>query len=114
VLEQSGTGTLTRRIPTLHSSVPRAYVEMNREDANELGIRNRDIVSLSNSRGRVDIEARIDYRSRPARGQLFVPSFDEGALVALLMTDAFCPISGQPDVDGCAVSVERLAARGES
>jgi nitrate reductase NapA len=111
VLEHSGTGTLTRRIPTLHRSVPRAYVEINREDANRLGVRNRETVRLVSRRGSVEIEARIDYRSRPPRGQLFVPDFDEGTPVGRLMLDAFCPLSGQPDVGTCAVRVERTSGR---
>ena len=111
VLEHSETGTLTQRVPTLHRAVPRAYLEINREDANRLGVRNRDTVRLVSRRGSVELEARIDYRSRPPRGQLFVPSFDEGAPVRRLMPDAFCPLSGQPELNTCAARVERLPAR---
>ncbi|HEX6252079.1 MAG TPA: molybdopterin dinucleotide binding domain-containing protein, partial [Gemmatimonadaceae bacterium] len=111
VLEHSETGTLTQRVPTLHRAVPRAYLEINREDANRLGIRNRETVRLVSRRASVEIEARIDYRSRPPRGQLFVPSFDEGVPVRRLMPDAFCPLSGQPELNTCAARVERLRAR---
>lgn len=111
VLEHSGAGAMTRRIPTLHRSVPRAYLEMNREDARRLGIANREVVRLVSRRGSLEIEARIDYRSRPPRGQLFVPSFDEGVPVGQLMLDAFCPLSGQPDTTICAVRVERVRGR---
>ncbi|MEX1186846.1 MAG: molybdopterin-dependent oxidoreductase [Gemmatimonadaceae bacterium] len=114
VLEHFGGGAMTQRIPTLHRSVPRAYLEMNREDANRLGIRNREMVRLASRRGAIEIEARIDYRSRPPRGQLFAPSFDEGVLVRQLMLDAFCPLSGQPDTTICAVRVERLGGRNVS
>ncbi|MCR4340399.1 MAG: molybdopterin-dependent oxidoreductase [Gemmatimonadaceae bacterium] len=111
VLEHFGGGAMTQRIPTLHRSVPRAYLEMNRDDANRLGIRNRETVRLVSRRGAIEIEARIDYRSRPPRGQLFAPSFDEGVPVRQLMLDAFCPLSGQPDTTICAVRVERLGGR---
>ena len=111
VLEHSGTGSLTQRIPTLRRAMPRAYLEINRDDANQLGIRNRETIRIVSRRGTLEIEARIDYRSRPPRGQLFVPAFDEGALVRRLMLDAFCPLSGQPDITTCAVRVERLSAR---
>ncbi len=114
VLEHSGAGAMTQRIPTLHRSVPRSYLEMNRADANQLGIRNRETVRLVSRRGAIEIEARIDYRSRPARGQLFAPSFDEGVPVRQLMLDAFCPLSGQPDTTICAVRVERLGGRNAS
>jgi nitrate reductase NapA len=111
VLEQWGAGSMTQRIPTLHRALPHSYVEINREDASDLGIRNRETVRLVSRRGSVDLEARIDYRSQPPRGQVFVPSFDETRPVNRLMLDAWCPLSGQPDGGKCAVRVERLSAR---
>jgi nitrate reductase NapA len=108
VLEHWGTGSMTQRIPTLHRGIPHAYVEMNREDATQLGIRNRDRVRLVSRRGSLEIEARLDYRSQPPRGVVFVPSFDEAEPVNRLMLDAACPLSGQPDGRKCAVRVERL------
>jgi len=112
VLEHWGTGTMTQRIPTLHRAAPRAYVEINRDDATRLGIRNGETVRLVSRRGSLAIEARIDYRSQPAPGQLFVPSFDESLPVKRLMLDASCPLSGQPDASKCAVRVERLSQQG--
>ena len=109
VLEHWGAGSMTQRIPTLHRAIPHAYVEINREDAAELGIRNRETVRLVSRRGTLDIEARLDYRSQPPRGQVFVPSFDEALPVNRLTLDACCPLSGQPDASTCAVRVERLA-----
>jgi nitrate reductase NapA len=94
----------------LHRALPHAYVEMNREDARELGIGNRERIRLVSRRGSLDLEARLDYRSQPPRGQVFVPSFDEAAPINRLMLDAYCPLSGQPDGSKCAVRVERLAA----
>jgi len=108
VLEHWGMGSMTQRIPTLHRSVPRAYVEMNRDDADQLGIRDGETVRLVSRRGSLEIEARLDYRSQPARGQLFVPLFDEAAPVNRLTLDSCCPLSGQPDAVTCAVRVERL------
>jgi nitrate reductase NapA len=73
-----------------------------------LGVRNREVVRLVTRRGSMEIEARIDYRGRPARGQVFVPFFDESLLVNELTLDAYCPISAQPDYKKCAVRVERI------
>jgi nitrate reductase NapA len=114
VLEQWGAGSMTQRIPALHRALPHAYVEINREDAAALGIRNRERVRLVSRRGALEIEARIDYRSQPPRGLLFAPVFDEAEPVNRLMLDAYCPLSGQPDGSKCAVRVERLAAGGAS
>jgi len=114
VLEHWGAGSMTQRIPTLHRASPRAYLEMNRDDAERLGIRNADVVRLVSRRGSMEIEARIDYRSQLPRGQLFVPSFDEAHPVQRLLLDSFCPLSGQPDTTTCAARVERLARRGNA
>jgi nitrate reductase (cytochrome) len=111
VLEHWGRGALTQRIPVLHRSIPRAYVEMHRADAEGLGIRNGEMVRLTSRRGTMDIEARIDYRGQPPRGQLFVPTFDESRPVNLLTLDAHCPLSGQPAPGNCAVRVARLPSR---
>ncbi len=109
VLEHWHTGTLTRRIPVLHRAVPRAYAEMHPADADALGIRNGETVRLVSRRGSLAIPVRIDYRARPARGQIFVPFFDESLPVNDLTLDAYCPISGQPDYKKCAVRVQRGA-----
>jgi nitrate reductase NapA len=114
VLEHTGTGTLTQRVPTLHRSIPQAYVEIHREDARALGVRNGERVRLVTRRGAVELQARIDYRAQPPRGQVVVPTFDEGSPVQRLTLDAGCPLSGQPETSKCSVRVERLTRRSES
>lgn len=107
VLEHGADGTLTGRIPTLRRAVPRAYAELGREDATALGVRDGDRVRLTSRRGSLVLEARVEYRSQPPRGQVFVPSFDETVPVNTLLPDVACPISGQPGT-ACAVRLERL------
>ncbi len=111
VLEHTGTGTLTQRVPTLHRSLPHAYVEIHREDARALGVRSGEKVRLVTRRGAVELQARIDYRAQPPQGHVVVPTFDEGLLVQRLTLDAGCPLSGQPETSKCAVRVERLTPR---
>ena len=108
VLEHWGGGAMTQRIPTLHRALPRAYVEINREDAATRGVQSGDTVRLVSRRGALELEARIDYRSQPPRGQVFVPTFDEAAPVNRLSGDGWCPLSGQPDGRKCAVRLERV------
>ncbi len=107
VLEHWGGGAMTQRVPTLHRAVPRTYVEMHRDDGRRLGIHDGDIVRVSSRRGSIELTARIDYRSQPQRGQLFVPSFDETVPVRRLLLDSACPLSGQPETTACAARVER-------
>ena len=108
VLEHWHTGSMTRRIPTLHQAVPHAYVEVHPADAEELGVRDGETVRLVSRRGSVELQARIDYRGRPPQGKVFVPFFDESILINELTLDAYCPISAQPDYKKCAVRVERI------
>ena len=112
VLEHSGTGTLTQRVPTLHRSIPQAYVEIHREDARALGVRSGERVRLTSRRGALELQARIDYRAQPPRGHVVIPTFDEDLPAQRLTLDAGCPLSGQPETSKCAVRVERLASQG--
>ncbi len=112
VLEHWHTGSMTRRVPTLHRAVPQAYVEIHADDARELGVAEGQQVRLVTRRGSLTLPARIDYRAQPPRGQVFVPFFDESLLVNELTLDAYCPISRQPDYKKCAVRVERVGGGG--
>ncbi len=110
VLEHWLTGSLTRRIPVLHRAVPRAYAELNPQDAEQLGVRDGDFVRLVSRRGSLVIQARVDYRARPPQGQIFVPFFDESLPINELTLDAYCPISGEPDYKKCKVRVEPMGS----
>lgn len=107
VVEHWHSGSMTRRIPVLHKAVPNAYVELHPDDAKAMGVRTGERVRLTSRRGTLVLPALIDVRGRPAKGQVFVPFFDEGLLINELTLDAFCPISKQPDYKKCAVRVER-------
>ncbi len=110
VLEHWGGGAMTQRIATLHRALPHAYVEINPADAATHKIQRGDLVRLVSRRGALELEARIDYRSQPPRGQVFVPTFDEGKPINRLTGRAHDPWSGQPDDRKCAVRLERAGA----
>jgi nitrate reductase NapA len=98
---------MTRRVKQLHQAVPRAYIELNRADAAELGIQNGAMVKVVSRRGELKLPAQIDARGKPPRGTVFVPFFDEGKLVNMLTLDAMDNISKEPDYKKCAVRLER-------
>lgn len=108
VIEHWHTGSMTRRIPTLHRAMPEAYVEINQQDAQRLGIRDGSKVRLVSKRGQIELKAAINRRGNPMPGHVFVPFFDEGHLINELTLDAFCPLSKQPDYKKCAVRVEKV------
>ncbi len=111
VLEHWHTGSMTRRVRQLHQAVPRAYVELNRADALELGVKSGDRVRLESRRGAIELEARVDGRGQPPRGSVFVPFFDESKLINELTLDAMDNISKEPDYKKCAVRVKLAEQR---
>jgi nitrate reductase NapA len=110
VLEHWHSGTMTRRIPQLVGAMPRAYVEVNADDAARLGITSGDRVRVSTRRGSLELPAWVNGRGAPPPGSLFVPFFDETKLINLLTLEAHDPFSKQPDYKKCAAKLERLGS----
>lgn len=108
VLEHWHTGSMTRRVPQLHQAVPGAYVELNRADAQRLGVQSGEPVRVVSRRGSLELPALVDGRGSPPAGSVFVPFFDEARLINLVTLDAMDNISKQPDFKKCAVRVERV------
>ena len=110
VLEHWHTGTLTRRVPELHRSVPSAYVQIHPKDAAAKKIKTGDRVRVISRRGELELRAEVDYNGRALSqpGLVFVPFFDEGKLINLLTLDAMCPISKEPDYKKCAIKIEKV------
>ncbi len=107
VVEHWHTGSMTRRVPILHNAVPSSYVELNPDDAADLGVVNGELVKIISRRGEITMPASINGRGVPPRGMVFVPFFDESYLINEVTLDAFCPISKQPDYKKCAVRLEK-------
>ncbi len=110
VLEHWHSGTMTGRIPQLRGAMPNAYLEMNRADANRLGIADGEMVRLESRRGSIDLPAWIDGRAEPPLGTVFVPFFDERVAINQVTLHDFDPFSKQPDYKKCAVRVRRIAS----
>ena len=108
VLEHWHTGSMTRRVPELHRSVPEAQAFMHPDDAARRGLQRGVSVKVVSRRG--EIVARLETRGRnkPPVGLIFVPFFDEGRLVNKLTLDATCPISKETDFKKCAVKVTKV------
>ena len=95
-------------VKQLHQAVPKAYVELSRSDATEMGVETGDMVRVVSRRGELTMPAQVDGRGRPPRGTVFVPFFDESLLVNLMTLDAMDCISKEPDFKKCAVRVEKV------
>jgi formate dehydrogenase alpha subunit len=70
ILEHWHTGSMSHRSRVLETLVPESHVEINPADANELGIVEGDVISLSSRRGTVQTKVKKTHRVRP--GQAFM------------------------------------------
>jgi nitrate reductase NapA len=105
VLEHWHTGTMTRRVPELHRSMPDAWVYMNADDAAKRGLKRGDAVKVVTRRGEILSRVETRGRNRMPPGMVFVPFFDEHRLVNKLTLDATCPISKETDFKKAACKV---------
>jgi nitrate reductase NapA len=108
VLEHWHTGSMTRRVKQLHQAVTEGYVEVNRADAQRLGIGSGQMVRVVSRRGRLELPAMVDGRGKPPQGSVFIPFFDEARLPNVLTLDCMDNISKEPDFKKCAVRIERV------
>jgi anaerobic selenocysteine-containing dehydrogenase len=83
------------------------YVEINPQDAIEIGIRSGDRVSVASQRGRVHGRALVTPAVQP--GQLFIPMHYDAT--NRLTHPSFDPYSFQPAYKACAVKLELASER---
>ncbi|MCP5266779.1 MAG: nitrate reductase catalytic subunit NapA [Burkholderiaceae bacterium] len=108
VLEHWHSGSMTRRVPELHRSVPSATVFMHPDDARDQGFHRGQAVKVVTRRGEVVTRVETRGRNKPPRGLVFMPFFDESQLVNKLTLDATCPISKETDFKKCACRIEKV------
>lgn len=104
-IEHWHTGTMTLKVAELKRSAPNAYVEINPNDAQKLGIKSRDRVKLTSRRGSIVLEAKVV--DVPREGLVFVPMHYPDELINTLTTDAYDALSKQPEFKTCAVKIEK-------
>lgn len=102
------TGSMTRRSETLDREVPAGWVEINPEDAAELGIKNKEMVRVKTRRGEIEIGAKVTPDI--IKGTVFIPfHFAESAANILTSGDQLDPFAKMPELKVSAASVEKIA-----
>ena len=102
------TGTMTRVSAHLDTEQKSGYVEINPLDAEELAIKEGEIVSLSSRRGSIEAPAKLSSTVGP--GVLFVP-IHFGENPANMLTNPACdPVAKIPEFKVCAANIEKLSA----
>jgi formate dehydrogenase alpha subunit len=102
------TGTMTRVSDHLDTEQKTGYVEINPLDAEELAIKEGEMVSLTSRRGSIEAPAKLSTSVGP--GVLFVP-IHFGENPANMLTNPACdPVAKIPEFKVCAANIEKLSA----
>jgi ferredoxin-nitrate reductase len=101
----------TRHVRQIMRASPKATLQINPADARRLGIRNGEWVEVRSRRGRMEIA--IDISANTPVGSVFAPMhwgrrYGLYASINALTTGSFDPISKQPELKACAVSIRQL------
>lgn len=103
VIDHWHTATMTGQVPELKKAYASAFVEVNPQDAQKLGIKNGDPVVLETRRDSMTFPARVTDTCMP--GLVFCPFFDKNKLVNRLFHDAVDAMSKEPEYKICATKV---------
>ncbi len=106
ILYHYHSGNESRRVKVLDEFVPKNYAEINPEDANELGIKDGDMVRVSTRRGSIEVKSRIS--ERPKKGVIFISFHFKEAAVNILTNPVLDPIAKIPEYKVCACKIQKI------
>lgn len=103
--------TKTGKISTLNKLNPAPFIELHPDDAKALGIRAKDCVEIRSRRGSAILPAEVTDRVLP--GNCFAPIhwndvYGEQLAINAVTSDAVDPVSLQPEMKFCAVSLMKV------
>lgn len=105
VLYHYHTGTMSRKIRELDEEIKEGFVEINPEDAEELGIEDSDEVVLQSRRGRVETKARVTEDI--LEGVVFMPFHFSESTANILTGPTSDPPSKMPEFKYCAIKISK-------
>jgi len=101
-------GTMTRRSESLNRDCPTGWIEINEEDAAEMGIETGDIVTAYSRRGEVDVPARKTPDIK--KGVMFMPFHFWECRANWITNTPYDPVSKTPEYKACAINVKKKEA----
>ncbi len=109
IIDHWHTMSMTGRVPELLRANPYAHVEINPEDAKELGIQPGDMVEIKSRRGSNILPAKV-YEG-PMRGMVFAYWHDQekSRMINRVTKDDYDPGSKEPEFKICAVQIRRVS-----
>ncbi|MFN8347612.1 MAG: molybdopterin-dependent oxidoreductase [Spirosomataceae bacterium] len=112
IRDQWHTMTKTGKVNKLNQHLPKAFLEINPQDAVERDIKDGNIVIIQNSRGEVQVPAKVTADIRP--GVVFLPMHwgkagqSTAARANNITSDLIDPASKEPDFKFAAVQVTQF------
>jgi formate dehydrogenase major subunit len=97
---------MTRRSATLDHEVPTGWIEINPEDAQALGIKDKEMIRAITRRGSVEVPARVTRDIM--KGVMFMPFHFKECAANVLTNNALDPVAKIPEFKACAVKVEKI------
>lgn len=107
VLYHYHTRTMTKRVKGLDETVKEGYVEISNKKANELNIKNGELVKISSRRG--EIEVKVKITDIVNENVVFIPFHFAEAAANRLTNAALDPITDIPEYKVCAVKIEKIS-----
>ncbi|MEM6914062.1 MAG: molybdopterin dinucleotide binding domain-containing protein, partial [Pseudomonadota bacterium] len=112
--DQWHTMTRTGRAPRLNRHMPEPFAHIHPKDAEQLNLKNHDLIRLSNKKSTIVVRTIIEVGQE--RGDVFVPMHwtrdtASNACVDTLVTPSEDPFSGQPALKSSSVTIEPFNAQ---
>ena len=101
-------GNMTRKNAAITQKQNENFVEMNRDDAEQLGVSDGGPVRVTTRRGSIVVKAHVGNKVRP--GALWMPFHFVEASTNLLTNDAFDNVTRTAEYKCCAARVEAVEA----
>jgi len=101
------TGTMTRKCQALNRESNEAWLEVNPQDADRLGIMGGELVRMASRRGAITV--RVQVTEEVAAGSVYTTFHFRETPINRLTIDASDPQAQCPEYKICAVRLERLA-----
>ena len=106
MLYQYNTGAMTKKTAGINQLAPDSYIELNREDAQKMGISDGSRVRVSSRRGTIETRAVVGDKVLP--GASFMTFHFEDGNANELTNAVFDDIAIIPEYKVCAVAIEPL------
>jgi formate dehydrogenase major subunit len=97
-------GSMTRRSPSLLERDFELYVEINPKDAEQLNVKQDDMVKVKTVRGETEARVRVTEKVKP--GMVFMPFHWQGTNI--ITSDALDPVSKIPEYKMAACRIEAM------